>query len=65
MSGDTNYQHFGYDAVCTVNNEVVVGIPGSRGPLKQQGVGEVRIYDFKTKQLINSIKSTEDQSQFG
>ena len=49
MAGTDNYEWFGYDAVCTKDNLVVVSAPGKRNGNGFQALGAVFGYNLETK----------------
>jgi len=65
MTGTDNYQWFGYDALCTPDQTLIVSSPGKRTPIGQQAAGAVNGYSLKDKSLKFTLASTEDQSKFG
>jgi hypothetical protein len=65
IAGKTNYEWFGYDALCTKDHILVVGAPGVRDAAGEQAVGAVFGFNTVDKSLIFYLNSTDDQSKFG
>ena len=65
LSGTQNYQWFGFDAICTPDQTLIVSSPGKRTAKNEQAAGAVYGYKIKDKSLKFSLESTEDQSKFG
>jgi len=65
LTGQDNYQWFGFEALCTSDHTLVVGSPGKRTAKQEQAAGAVYGYNIKDKSLKFKLESTEDQSKFG
>ena len=49
LSGPTDYQWFGYEAICTRDHILVVGAPGERAESGEQAIGAIYGYNTADK----------------
>jgi hypothetical protein len=59
MNGFSEYQWFGFDAVCTSSQKIFIGLPGERSSKGDYAVGAVHGYDIFKAQLETTIESNE------
>ena len=60
MTGKENYQWFGYDAICTNDQTIVIGVPGRRPVITEESAGAVYGFNIKDKSLKFALESNED-----